>query len=655
MASGAPPQAAGAGSTRHAPPPVAMKHFAYQCPGLHGPGSRMLIEPRSFAQVLSGDTAVVIPLFQRAYCWKDEQFTKWWDDVLVGRRASTVDGSHGTGKIFFTRQGGYTAGGVSEVLVCIDGQQRITTCSLLAAAIRDAALRVCRQTKASDAPTSKLASDLADTLNCVLLSDKEAAEKWREDAVDKLLAAWREGGEDALAQCWDSLHEVGAALPFTRLVPSYVDRRAFFQLATVGWVQHALWEAVGDEAPEIRLSPRVLSTHQGAGKAIFDSSIERFVSSRASAKAQRLMEEAEAELARQSATGPPEFDVTVTPAASDDVALDSRRVVQALQHVARRAIPGFSMIYMEVLNEISMPQVFLWLQEKSLFSLGSLLWNPAPGVKFRASDMCRNLILSPLMDRDLPEQEAMYRKLWIEPLEMKVAAGGLGGADQIDDVLLLWLRSIYGDDVGNPRRATSGARQKARQQGHKARKRSSVEAIEDDADGSESSGGGCDACESSDVMGPPPPKRTAARKPWRSRLFGTASEAADEPPKRFVSKFEETIVGVATHPMAKAENLPGILLYAAFQSHVEYLQRRYIAEASGGKVSEESAEPDAASLLRVEGPLLAELAEFVDHYVAERGSSADAAPSSGLTGAAGGTSSRGDVDMSGRSTADRYC
>ena len=61
------------------------------------------------------------------------------------------------------------------------------------------------------------------------------------------------------------------------------------------------------------------------------------------------------------------------------------------------------------LHDIPPLQVFLWLQEKSLFGQGSLLHNPSPGVDFSGADLIRNLILVSVMDQSLSYQAQFYR------------------------------------------------------------------------------------------------------------------------------------------------------------------------------------------------------------------------------------------------------
>ena len=66
-----------------------------------------------------------------------------------------------------------------------------------------------------------------------------------------------------------------------------------------------------------------------------------------------------------------------------------------LLELVHQTLDKMGVMYVEIVNEVNMAQVFLWLQEKSLFGEASLLFNPSPGVYFTATDMARNLLLSP--------------------------------------------------------------------------------------------------------------------------------------------------------------------------------------------------------------------------------------------------------------------
>ena len=65
---------------------MSLEQMSYECPGLHGPGTRQDIFIQTFAQVLERYPKLIIPLFQRRYCWTEKQFEKWWNDVHHGKR-----------------------------------------------------------------------------------------------------------------------------------------------------------------------------------------------------------------------------------------------------------------------------------------------------------------------------------------------------------------------------------------------------------------------------------------------------------------------------------------------------------------------------------------------------------------------------------------
>ena len=65
---------------------MSLEQMSYRCPGLHGPGTRQEIFRQTFAQLLERYPKLIIPLFQRRYCWTEKQFEKWWNDVHHGKR-----------------------------------------------------------------------------------------------------------------------------------------------------------------------------------------------------------------------------------------------------------------------------------------------------------------------------------------------------------------------------------------------------------------------------------------------------------------------------------------------------------------------------------------------------------------------------------------
>jgi uncharacterized protein with ParB-like and HNH nuclease domain/predicted transport protein len=88
-----------------------------------------------FTKIINGTTHFVIPVFQRDYTWDAEtQCAQLWRDVLRASRTSGERG-HFLGSIVYIATGDSLAGFTRWML--IDGQQRLTTLTLLLAALRD--------------------------------------------------------------------------------------------------------------------------------------------------------------------------------------------------------------------------------------------------------------------------------------------------------------------------------------------------------------------------------------------------------------------------------------------------------------------------------------------------------------------------------------
>ena len=98
------------------------------------------------------------------------------------------------------------------------------------------------------------------------------------------------------------------------------------------------------------------------------------------------------------------------------------------------------MTYVEIQGDaVNLAQAFQWLQEKTLFAAGAVLWNPAPGVHLAGSDLIRNAILAVFLRRSLREQESAYRDAWLDPLERRVSRAGPGGSKSLDDAFRAFL------------------------------------------------------------------------------------------------------------------------------------------------------------------------------------------------------------------------
>lgn len=309
-----------------------LQHFSYTCPGIHGPGSHTNVQRMSFEQFFNplSSMHVIIPLFQRSYCWSTTTTVPaWWRD--------TNKPVHSCGKLLFKAH----EGGVW----CLDGQQRVTTTMLLMASARDALLRLQHNNPDSLLLLQPSLSSALAKLEALLFVDIPAAHSF---------AASRTPIEE------------GQRLLFSRLIPSYFDRCPFFELIVGGLVANGTddW-----------LSEATRSSIQYNTKHYFDEQFQHM--------------------------------------------LDSNTPAAALEAVASRATSAVNMQMMmiEPLSNINVAQVYQWMQESSLLSMGSFLFNPSPGMKMHACDLARNLFMSPWVGDPLSEQEQQYRELWLKPIQ----------------------------------------------------------------------------------------------------------------------------------------------------------------------------------------------------------------------------------------------
>ncbi|MEH6621172.1 MAG: DUF262 domain-containing protein [Dietzia maris] len=95
-------------------------------------------QERGLNQILQGPWQYQVPLYQRPYQWKESNRAQLWEDVvqLADERQMDPTASHFLGSLVLSPAPGAAAGGVQRFLV-VDGQQRLTTLTLLLAAIRD--------------------------------------------------------------------------------------------------------------------------------------------------------------------------------------------------------------------------------------------------------------------------------------------------------------------------------------------------------------------------------------------------------------------------------------------------------------------------------------------------------------------------------------
>ena len=77
----------------------------------------------------------VIPIYQRTYSWKEKECQQLWDDVLRSGYNDNIK-AHFIGSVVYVNKGLYSVSDQTPLLL-IDGQQRITTITLLIAALTE--------------------------------------------------------------------------------------------------------------------------------------------------------------------------------------------------------------------------------------------------------------------------------------------------------------------------------------------------------------------------------------------------------------------------------------------------------------------------------------------------------------------------------------
>src|ERR1039458_1857286 len=75
----------------------------------------------------------VIPIYQRTYSWMERECRQLWDDILRTGSNDEIS-AHFIGSIVYIEKGLYQVSSQSPLLV-IDGQQRLTTISLILEAL----------------------------------------------------------------------------------------------------------------------------------------------------------------------------------------------------------------------------------------------------------------------------------------------------------------------------------------------------------------------------------------------------------------------------------------------------------------------------------------------------------------------------------------
>ena len=90
----------------------------------------------NFLDFLKKSPQFVIPIYQRTYSWTEKECRQLWDDIVRTGSNDSVS-AHFVGSIVYIEKGLYQVSSQSPMLV-IDGQQRLTTVTLILAALAQA-------------------------------------------------------------------------------------------------------------------------------------------------------------------------------------------------------------------------------------------------------------------------------------------------------------------------------------------------------------------------------------------------------------------------------------------------------------------------------------------------------------------------------------
>lgn len=148
----------------------------------------------SLRELLEGAKQYQVPLYQRTYSWKTAQLTRLWEDLVQLGEDRATHGSlitHFLGSLVLAPTPNVGPAGVSRYLV-VDGQQRLTTTTLLLAAIRD-------HRAETESPEHR------DRLN-----EQYLVNKWKQGS-DRLKLMPTQADRPSYVACIEASHHAGAA------------------------------------------------------------------------------------------------------------------------------------------------------------------------------------------------------------------------------------------------------------------------------------------------------------------------------------------------------------------------------------------------------------------------------------------------------------
>ncbi|MEX5261603.1 DUF262 domain-containing protein [Kocuria sp. CPCC 205263] len=156
----------------------------------------------SLQRILEGEKQYMVPLYQRPYQWSRKQWSVLWQDIaqLAEDRKEQLGSTHFIGSLVLAPYPGNVAGGVTKHLV-VDGQQRLTTLTILLAAIHDHILLMDPDDRrgANRIMHQFLVNQYADDPHRIKLVPTQADRQSYIDVIDGVPGA---DGEDAVGEAY---------------------------------------------------------------------------------------------------------------------------------------------------------------------------------------------------------------------------------------------------------------------------------------------------------------------------------------------------------------------------------------------------------------------------------------------------------------------
>eukprot|EP00310_Coccolithus_braarudii_P018208 CAMPEP_0183342242 /NCGR_PEP_ID=MMETSP0164_2-20130417/8387_1 /TAXON_ID=221442 /ORGANISM="Coccolithus pelagicus ssp braarudi, Strain PLY182g" /LENGTH=651 /DNA_ID=CAMNT_0025512769 /DNA_START=1 /DNA_END=1956 /DNA_ORIENTATION=+ len=357
--------------------------------------------PRSFSEFVLSAPRLLVPLFQRRYCWTIKEWKKLWCDVYSPRGL----GPHFVGRVVVCHE--------REALIVVDGQQRCTTMMLLLTALRDAAQEVADTATAATAIASSDASSSAEVAGAATTVANNAIKLCTEldrvvrtrvrlapaDSADRPATLGAEhAGLEGLDDAWS-----------VRFVPSREDRRPFCSL-----VLRAPFDAAGSGGA--RKMSACYATFRAEIAAMLEAGERNAFEVVMPTAAVGGMGGEIDDVNMSGASGKRRASGTdeAMPSAWESIQ-DSRRLLQrynALRRVAKNALERMSVVVFELQDGVAVQNMYDMLAQREKAFTGSMGFfsKDTGGRAMSEADLVRNLLLNHIADDG--KRYAAYDNHW---------------------------------------------------------------------------------------------------------------------------------------------------------------------------------------------------------------------------------------------------